>query len=177
MVRLWSVAVQVVLAGLMVVTPTGSVQAASQIEGVWLCFTGTPAVPTNVPTYITFHADGTVTFSSGTTLSTLGFANRGSGYGEWRKTGTNEWSVRAVELLHNFAGELAGRLFLDSLVTRDPATDRLCSGGLSCPSQTNNVKITSMTISGGQVMSEVDLSNTTRVSTCERLSVSFPSIP
>jgi hypothetical protein len=146
----------------MVVTPTGSVQAASQIEGVWLCFTGTPAVPTNVPTYITFHADGTVTFSSGTTLSTLGFANRGSGYGEW---------------LHNFAGELAGRLFLDSLVTRDPATDRLCSGGLSCPSQTNNVKITSMTISGGQVMSEVDLSNTTRVSTCERLSVSFPSIP
>jgi hypothetical protein len=168
-----------VLAALVTAIPFGNSQAASPIEGVWLCLTTRPgSTATNIPTYYTFHTDGTVAYSSGTSLSTLGFFGRGSGYGEWRKIGTNEWAVKTAELLHNLTGQLAGRLFVDARLVRDPVTDRLCSGP-SCPSQTSNIKITSITLgSDGGVSSEIDLVPwSVRFYSCERLGVSFPATP
>jgi len=169
------IGLQVLVAVLVVaVTPFPSAEAASPIEGVWLCVTQRPGAPASAPTYFTFHGDGTVAYSSGASLSALGFLRRGGGYGEWRKTTNSQWAFRTAELLYNQDGDLAGRLFLESTVARDPATDTLCSGGPTCPSQINKLKITSITVEGEETDVVVILE---RISSCERFSAGFPSIP
>jgi hypothetical protein len=155
--------------------------AAPQITGVWACEVTRPGSAVDRPLVFVFHADGTMTYSSQTTVNggplALPFTSRGGGYGEWQKRGPNDYGWRARENLY-INGNAGGFFYVEATQRLDTKTGQLCSGTLACPGTETKIRLTQFTFApGGSITGEVDLLpvGSRAESSCERLD--FPSLP
>jgi hypothetical protein len=152
------------------------------IVGVWECTAARPD-STTFPIYQTFHGDGTVQYSSGSTLFNAGFSSRGGANGMWRRTGRNLYNFKAVELLYKNVDEgsmaglrdvVAARFYVDQTVQYDRGTDSLCGGLSDCPEATINIKRLLLGCNPGDTCDNFNVHANLR---CHRLAAGFPSIP
>jgi len=132
------------LAGVLMAIPLGSANAAQSatILGVWDCQVIRSGNQSARPLLYTFHTDGTVTYSSQTNITNLGFTSRGGGYGTYTKVGTYDYEATSVENLYR-NGNAGGRFLVDNVLHLNTKTDQLCTGNLPglpgdpCPTNSN----------------------------------------
>lgn len=126
--------------------------AGPKVDGVWEC----PVIRTgSTPFFVyqTFHADGTMSYSSGSDIFAPGCSSRGGGQGVWKKMGPNLYRFKAIENLYRnvdegngpagFRDKSAGRFFVDQIFHYDSQADTLCSGNggalAGCPSEATTI--------------------------------------
>src|SRR5262252_9061622 len=116
--------------------PSGSAMAADAITGVWSCDHTRPGNPATRPLTLVFHTDGTLAFSSQSTVNggpfALPFTGRGGGLGVWKKTGKDTYSYQAREDLY-INGNAGGFFYVNATLQLDREPGELCSGTPQCP--------------------------------------------
>lgn len=157
--------------------------AAPQINGVWSCDVTRTGNPVTRPLLFVFHSDGTMLYSSQTTVNggafSLPFDGRGGGYGEWTKIGPNDYAYRSRENMY-INGNAGGFFYVDSHLRLDPKAGELCSGTDDCPGTETKLRLTQFTFGvDGSITGEVDLLPPPARATisCSRLSAEFPDVP
>jgi len=155
--------------------------AAPQITGVWACEVTRPGSTVDRPLVFVFHSDGTMAYSSQTTVNGgplgLPFTSRGGGNGEWQKVGPNDFAFQARENMY-INGNAGGFFYVEAAERLDKQTGRLCSGTTDCPGTETKLRLTQFTFAAdGSITGEVDLlpAGSRAESTCQRLT--FPSLP
>jgi hypothetical protein len=161
----------------------GEATAAPQITGVWSCDVTRPGSTVDRPLTYVFHSDGTVAYSSQTTVNggplALPFTSRGGGNGEWKKIGPDDYAYRAKENLY-INGNAGGFFYVDSTQRLDPKTGQLCSGTPACPTAETRIRLTQFVFApNGSITDEIDLlpAGSLAESLCHRLNAVFPGLP
>lgn len=169
----------------MLISGDAGAAAAPQITGVWFCDATRTGNTVVRPLLLVFHSDGTMSYSSQTTVNggafSLPFDGRGGGYGEWTKIGPNDFAYRARENMY-INGNAGGFFYVDSHLRLDPKAGELCSGTGTdaCLGTETKLRLTQFTFGvDGSIVGEVDLlPPPARASlSCSRLSSEFPDLP
>jgi Acetyltransferase (GNAT) family len=161
--------------------PSGSATAAdSAITGVWSCQHARPGNPVSRPLTFVFHTDGTLAYSSQSTVSggplALPFNGRGGGFGVWKRTGKDTYAYLVREDLY-INGNAGGFFYADSTLHLDRKFGELCSGAPECPGAATDVRLTQFVFApDGTISGETDLlpPNSQAITTCTRLFPDFP---
>ena len=105
--------------------------AAPQITGVWACEVTRPGSTVDRPLVFVFHSDGTMAYSSQTTVFggplALPFTSRGGGNGEWQKVGPNDFAFQARENMY-INGNAGGFFYVEATERLDKQTGSSAAG-------------------------------------------------
>jgi hypothetical protein len=135
--------------------------AAPQITGVWSCEAARPGSPAARPLIFVFHPDGTMAYSSQTTINggplSLPFTSRGGANGLWQKVGPSDYAYQSIENMY-INGNAGGFFYVDSTLSLDTKLQQLCSGRTECPLSRTKLRLTQFTFAAdGHITSQVDL--------------------
>jgi len=153
------------------------------IEGVWSCQHARPGSTVTRPLTFVFHHDGTVAYSSQTTVNggdlALPFNGRGGGVGVWKKARKSTYSYLVREDLY-IDGNAGGFFYAEATLEFDQKHGELCSGAPQCPGTATDLRLTKFVFApDGTITGEIDLlpPGSQGVTTCNRLTVVFPGLP
>jgi hypothetical protein len=157
--------------------------AAPQITGVWACDVVRPGSIATRPLVYVFHSDGTIAYSSQTTVNggplSLPFNGRGGGTGQWQKVGSSDYAYQLRENMY-IDGNAGGFFYVDATAHLDTKTGQLCSGRPECPGAMTKIRLTQFTFAvNGTISSEIDLlpPGSEAESLCRPLSSVFTGLP
>ena len=155
--------VALLLPALFLAFPTRDSEAAAapQITGVWSCQVNRPGSPALRPLTYVFHPDGTMIYSSQTTINggplSLPFTGRAGSNGLWQKIGPTDYAYQSIENMY-INGNAGGFFYVDATLSLDTKLQQLCSGRLECPLAHTKIRLTQFTFGvDGHITGQVDL--------------------